>query len=185
MDGLASVTRRFPSTVLSSRLRHVWHLRGVSNILKLQWLTFSATAPIPGQALRAFVTMIRPATTIARRLPVTGEHNGIVFRIIGGRLGSQLHCDGFPLRPMSSLWTSKRMRDFVHQRIEHFLSRILSRVVLCNLNALCAELANTQPTLRLSPAESPVMQSVLLQFPLSNLLNFLYVHDTDKVLSGK
>lgn len=185
MDGLASLAGRFPSMVLTSRLWDVWHFLRIADILKLQWLTFSTAATIPGQALRAFVTMIRLTTTVARRLPVAGEDYGIAFRIIGGWLGSQLHSDGFPLRPMPSLWTRQRVRDFVHQCVEHLFSRILSRIVLRDLNSLRSELTDTEPTLCLSPAKRPVVQPVLLKFLLSNLFDFSYVHDNDLALSDQ
>jgi hypothetical protein len=185
MNGLASVTRRFPSMALTSRLWDVWHFLRIADILKLQWLTFSTAATIPGQALRAFVTMMRLTTTVARRLPVAGKDYGIAFRITGGWLGAQLHSDGFPLRPMPSLWTRQRVRDFVHQCVEHLFSRILSRIVLRDFNSLRSELTDTEPALRLSPAERPVVQPVLLKFLLSNLLDFSHIHDDDWVLSGK
>ena len=73
------------------------------------------------------------------------------------------------------------MGDFMQQRIEDFLRRIMDGVILGDLNPFRPVIARTLPTFRFGQSERPVVQAVRQEFLLCNGFQFLQVHTSNPV----
>ena len=80
---------------------------------------------------------------------------------------------------MPGFRSSKRMGDFMQQRIDDLFRRIVSGVVLGDLNPFRPVIASTLATFRSGPSERPVVQAVLQEFLLCNGFQFLQVHTSN------
>ena len=90
----------------------------IAHKLKRQRHTGHTPTSVSGYTLRTLVFVVRLVAGSTCGLPVAGHDNRFAACVTSSRRGSKFLCNSFPGRAMPSFRSSKRMGDFVLQRVD-------------------------------------------------------------------
>ena len=125
----------------------------IAHKLKRQRHTGHTPTSVSGYTLRTLVFVVRLVAGFTGGLPVAGHHDSFVACVTSTRRGSEFLCHSLPDWTVASFRASKGMSNFMQQRIENFFGRIVSSVILSDLNSSRPVIARTLPTFCLGPSK--------------------------------